>query len=334
MIKLALIVNDNLEQELLQYENNFKSEIKRVYDIFMKVGKTYEYRYKDINNFVSYHSKHLVLAESKNWFNETKEKKFQFHYSSYWSNSSYWFHEDLILELGLSTRKKKLHIPFYKNKHQMKRLLEGKAMNMQLIKKQGKWFALIYLLMQPKATEDIGIMGIDIGIKVPAVIATDKGMVRFFGNGREIRFKQRQLRAHVKKMQEQKKYKDLSRFNHKLHNVLSDYDHKISREIIDFAVQNHIGLIKMENLTRINRRFNVHKYENIYLWSYRRLQELIAYKAELEGIKVKYVNPYNTSKQCPKCHSVNQPTDRMYRCECGYHAHRDVVAAINILHKL
>lgn len=334
MLKLSLIVDECLEKELLQYECNFKNEIKRLYDVFKVEGRSYEYLYKDINNLVSYHSKHLVLSEAKRCFSQTKENPFNFSYSSYWSNSSYWFHDDLILELGLSTRRKKLHIPFYKNEHEMRRLHEGKPMNMQLIKKQNKWYASIYLLLEPKLSYNSGVMGIDIGIKVPAVIATDKGKVRFFGNGREIRFRQRQLRAHVKKMQQEKKYRELYKFNHKLHHVLTDYDHQISKKIIDFAIQEQIGLIKMENLTCIHRRFNVHKYENIYLWSYRRLQEFIAYKAELAGIKVVYINPYNTSKKCPKCGKINSPQDRIYQCECGFHAHRDVTAAMNILNTL
>ena len=61
---------------------------------------------------------------------------------------------------------------------------------------------------------------------------------------------------------------------------------------------------------------------------------LITYKAQLAGIEVRYVNPYNTSKKCPKCGRINKPKDRTYQCKCGYHGHRDVVAAINILHAL
>lgn len=334
MLKLSLIVDESLEHELLQYEKNFKSEVKRLHDVFEKEGRVYEYLYKNINNLVSYHSKHLVLSEAKRCFSQTKENPIYFSYSSYWSNSSYWFHDDLILELGLSTRRKKLHIPFYKNAHQMKRLCKGKPMNMQLINKQNKWYAAVYLLIEPKLNYYSGVMGIDIGIKVPAVIATDKGKIRFFGNGREIRFRQRQLRSHVKKMQQQKNYKKLYKFNHKLHHVLTDYDHQISKQIVDFAIQEQIGVIKMENLIHINRRFNVHKYENVYLWSYRRLQEFIAYKAELAGIKVLYINPYNTSKKCPMCGEINYPNDRIYQCGCGYHAHRDVTAARNILNTL
>lgn len=334
MIKLSLIVNNELEKELMDYENYFKSEVERLHCIFVKECRMFEYRYKDISNQISYNSKHLVLAEAKKWFQETKEDPFQFCYSSYWSNSSYWIKDDLVLELGLSTRKRKLHIPYYQNKQQLERLKMGIPMNMQLLHIHQRWYAIIFLQIHPRKKDSKKQMGIDIGIKVPAVVATSDGKVRFFGNGREIRYRQRQLRGHIKKMQKMKQYKKLVSFKHKLSHVLTNYDHQISRQIIDFAKEENIGVIKMERLTRINRRFNVRKCENIYLWSYRRLQEFIAYKAELEGIEIRYINPYMTSQKCPKCGKINQSNDRDYRCICGYHAHRDVVGALNILHTL
>lgn len=334
MIKLSLIVNEEIEKELLKYEENFKSEVERIRNVFLNEHKAFEYRYKDINNLISFNSKHLVLAEAKNWYNENEEEPFRFCYSSYWSNSSYWIEEELILELGLATRKRKLHIPFYQNKQQLNRLKMGKPMNMQILYSQQKWFAVIYLQLQERRVSSKKQMGIDIGIKVPAVVATSDGKVRFFGNGREIRYRQRQLRGHIKKLQKMKQYIKLVAFKHKLSHVLTNYDHQISRQIVDFAVEEKIGVIKMEKLTRINRRFNVRKCENIYLWSYRRLQEFIEYKAALEGIEVRYINPYMTSQKCPKCGKINHADDRDYFCSCGYRAHRDVVGALNILQTL
>lgn len=99
-------------------------------------------------------------------------------------------------------------------------------------------------------------------------------------------------------------------------------------------MENDVGMIYLEKLTSIHDRFNVRQVSNAYLWSYQRLQQFITYKAQLAGIEVRYVNPYNTSKKCPKCGRINKPKDRTYQCKCGYHGHRDVVAAINILHAL
>ena len=65
-------------------------------------------------------------------------------------------------------------------------------------------------------------------------------------------------------------------------------------------------------------------------WSFYRLAKFIEYKAALAGIRLVYVDPYKTSQRCPVCGMEHKAKDRKYVCECGFHAHRDVVGAINI----
>jgi len=93
-----------------------------------------------------------------------------------------------------------------------------------------------------------------------------------------------------------------------------------------------VSVIKLEQLsnirstTRTSRKNN----HNLHTWSFYRLAQFIEYKAKLAGIVVEYVNPMYTSQRCPKCNGINHATDRHYACKCGYHAHRDIVGAINI----
>ena len=58
-------------------------------------------------------------------------------------------------------------------------------------------------------------------------------------------------------------------------------------------------------------------------------------KAESAGREVIGVDPRNTSRTCPECgHTAaeNRPTRAKFHCEvCGYQAHADTVAAVNIL---
>ena len=65
-------------------------------------------------------------------------------------------------------------------------------------------------------------------------------------------------------------------------------------------------------------------------WAFGQLQNFIVYKALLAGIRVTFVNPKDTSKECPVCHALNNANDRDYYCGCGFHKHRDVVGAMNI----
>jgi len=75
------------------------------------------------------------------------------------------------------------------------------------------------------------------------------------------------------------------------------------------------------------------------------LLALVAYKADLLGIDVETVNPWGTSRYCPRCgergRTVNAPDDHMecrygehFHCsECGYECDRDVVGALNVARK-
>lgn len=335
-VRLFLQVDRSLEKLLLAYETAYKNEVKRICDIFIQKDCSYEYPYRLFSRSISYNSKHLVLVDAKEMFQKYKKgEPFRYDYTSYWSNSSYSVTDEYLkIELGLDLHRDRLLIPIYKNKQPLHRLFTGKPMNMKLIKRKQYWYADIYVQYQPVKTSKKETMGIDLGMKVPAVAATSTGKIRFFGNGRELRFIQRKYKAHIKAMQKHKQYEKLMHFQHKLSHILKNYDHNIANEIIAFAVAQNVGTIKLEQLTSINKKFNVQHNPDIYLWSYRRLQDYIAYKAELQSISVIYINPYHTSQLCPACGKVNKPVDRSYICSCGYKNHRDAIAAINILNAL
>lgn len=115
---------------------------------------------------------------------------------------------------------------------------------------------------------------------------------------------------------------------------MKDQDHKISRQIVNFAVKNNVSVIRLENLKNIRNttRTSRKNEKNLHTWSFYRLTHYIEYKANLAGIKVEYVDPAYTSQTCPKCFKRNKAKDRKYTCvECGFEKHRDLVGALNIL---
>ena len=81
---------------------------------------------------------------------------------------------------------------------------------------------------------------------------------------------------------------------------------------------------------------------SISSWARGELIEFVAYKAELFGIDVKTVNPWGTSRYCPRCgergRTVVAPDDHTeqrhgghFHCsECEYECDRDVVGALNV----
>jgi putative transposase len=67
-------------------------------------------------------------------------------------------------------------------------MVEGKAGILRIKKKRGKWIADIALTVEDApSTGGQAVMGIDLGIKVPAVAHVSGKGTRFFGNGRYLR---------------------------------------------------------------------------------------------------------------------------------------------------
>jgi IS605 OrfB family transposase len=114
---------------------------------------------------------------------------------------------------------------------------------------------------------------------------------------------------------------------------MRDTDHKISRQLVNYAKDNHVSTIRLEKLSGIRQtaRTSRKNAKNLHSWSFYRLAQYIEYKAILAGMKVEYVDPKYTSQKCPACGKRNKANDRKYRCGCGYQGHRDIVGALNII---
>ncbi len=233
-------------------------------------------------------------------------------------------------------------------------LFKNKLGLLRITIKNGKLVACVqYELQEVKTFDNGNIMGIDIGLKCPAVSYDTNGKIRFFGNGRFNRYMRRKFFDKRKKLQRNKKYRAIKRIKNKESRIMKDINHKISRQIVNEAIARNVKIIKLENIKNIRKNItkrttrtsrknvknkNYRKYQDICRknnrfvnsWSFGQLQKFIKYKAIKAGIQVIYVNPVNTSKECPVCHAVNQSNDRKYRCNCGFHHHRDVVGAMNI----
>lgn len=333
-IKLICKVNQELADELHTYEKFMKHEIYKVAGVFEKEQRIFAFPYKQIENDVSWDSKQNVIDQAVIYYGKKQKKhKATLDFSSVWSNRSYSIHEEgeIELELGRNQGKRHLHIPFYVHEHQMEQLRQGTYKDMFIKERGDQWFAFIWLdLPKPEPPGNL-IMGVDIGIKNPAVTYTSDHRVQFFGNGRQLQFYKRYYRKKITEMQKRHQYKKLRAFHHHLSRILINADHQISRQIVNYAISHRIGTIKLEKLTGIHDHFRVDHTPQIYLWSYQRIQHFIQYKAELAGIQVQFIQPYNTSKRCPNCGKLNAPQDRNYQCNCGYHSHRDIVGAHNIM---
>jgi putative transposase len=209
----------------------------------------------------------------------------------------------------------------------------GKPGLLKVIEKSGKWYVQIAVQLPEEQPSGVATMGVDLGLKVPAVAVTSTGKTKFVGSGRQNKYVRRKYQARRRKMGKLKKLSAIHKQKNKEHRYMTDQNHKISRQIVNMATCEQVSVIKIEKLSNVRQttRTSRKNAKNLHNWSFYQLQMFIAYKAALAGIRVIEVNPAYTSQTCPRCEKRNHAVDRMYQCPCGFHAHRDRVGAMNIM---
>lgn len=134
-----------------------------------------------------------------------------------------------------------------------------------------------------KVNESNNVMGIDLGIKCPAVSYCTDGSVKFYGNGRKNKYMRRHYANLRKWFQKAKKPTVVKRIKNKEQRIMKDIDHKISREIVNTAKKHKAKVIKLERLENIRSTTRTSRKNNpsLHTWSFYRLAQYIEYKAKL-----------------------------------------------------
>ena len=113
--------------------------------------------------------------------------------------------------------------------------------------------------------------------------------------------------------------------------------HKLANQIIAEAKELKASTIVLEELANIRKRIRRSKELNGRLnrWSFRKLQNIIDYKAKLAGLNVKYVDAKGTSSLCPTCGGKLSPNGyRQMKCrKCSLELDRDIIAVKNLLRR-
>jgi len=124
----------------------------------------------------------------------------------------------------------------------------------------------------------------------------------------------------------------------KLSNQLKDYQHKLSRKLVDNTRSNTIiiGDLNVKNMAerKQNRKKSRGLRRAIQNTGYlARFAGLLTYKAALVGKKVVKISEANTSKTCCCCRKTyDMPLHtRILSCDCGNVLDRDKNAAVNIM---
>jgi IS605 OrfB family transposase len=165
-------------------------------------------------------------------------------------------------------------------------------------------------------------LGIDLGIVKP-IVCSDGHMI---GSGGYIKHKKLEF---GKKRARHQKLKD--QITQKQSRWTNDLNHKLSRELVDYCLQQDVNVLGLEALKGShlsNKKFRK------YTWAFKDLITKIVYKAENAGLKVVSVDPKYTSQTCNCCGQKsrdNRQTQSDFMCRyCNHKANADINAAKNI----
>ena len=211
----------------------------------------------------------------------------------------------LYLERGivrLSMPDGRVTLEFYPAKYHEK-FKDWKIGQAWLVKAPKGVFINVVFSREVKERVAENIMTIDVNEKNVTVSLPNGEFIQIITHEREIRTGyyvkrrriQRKLRAGKRRKILLKKYGERER------NRIRDLYHKLTNKIIEIAER--YGGIALENLRgfREHVRYSRDVNGRLHRWAFRRLQEIIEYKAKLKGIRVIYVDPAQTSSLCLIC---------------------------------
>lgn len=224
-------------------------------------------------------------------------------------------------------------MPFVMGGYQRERWknVRGQA---DLVFRDGRFFLYVVVdLSEAEPFDPSGWLGVDLGI---VNIASDSdGGNHAGGHLNGLRARHNRIRRRLQKKGTKSARRLLKRRRRKEARFAADVNHRISKQLVTAAHDTGRGLA-LEDLKGIRDRVTVRKRQRrkLHSWAFHQLGTFISYKAKLAGVPVAFVDPRNTSRQCPCCGSVdkaNRPERDRFLCRsCGHAGPADTIAAINI----
>jgi putative transposase len=207
-----------------------------------------------------------------------------------------------------------------------------------LVERNGEWWLhVVVTVVAPEVEPTDEVIGVDLGIKRPAVTSSNRFLGakcwkaiegRYFKHIRSLQKKgSRSAKRHLRKLKHHR-----ARFR-------QDADHVLSKQIVASAPPG--ATLVLENLKDIRKRMKAKRRtaskRRMHSWPFASLKGKVEYKAEERGCMVVVVDPRHTSQRCSCCgHTArnNRRSQSEFKCRrCGYHLNADLNGARNIAAK-
>ena len=217
-------------------------------------------------------------------------------------------------------------------KIKLHRPVKGEVKTLTIKRENGMWYACFSCVVEPEPLPaNDKAVGLDVGLSsfMTRSDGTEIGNPRLFQKAQK-RLRRRQRRV-ARRQKFSKRWKKavrlVARMHRKVFNQRNDFQHKLSREIV-----NNYGIIFVEdlNVKGLSRGW---LSKSVHDAGWAAFFQKLSYKAESAGRRFLLVDPRGTSQRCP-CGEPNPKrlSDREHVCvKCGLVTTRDHASAIEIL---
>lgn len=248
-----------------------------------------------------------------------------------------------VSNLGSLTMRGKTRVP----------LDEGERRTLTVQRRQGHWYATfgyrhaVSTLSRPETKKRTPV-GIDGGVKALAYLSdgTEIENPKYLARtSKQLKLAQRELSRKKRGSKNRGKARDaVSRLHRRVANQRKNFLHQLSTMLVGMHCFIAVEDLKLKNMTRSakgtpekpGRRVKQKSGLNRSMLdaSLGMFYQKLEYKAVEAGTRFERVDPSGTTQNCARCgeHVPKQLKDRWHSCPaCGFEAHRDHNAAINIL---
>jgi IS605 OrfB family transposase len=254
-----------------------------------------------------------------------------------------------IDRVSLLTLQGRVIIPFVMGAYQRERFTNAKGQCDLVLRKDGKWFLLVTVVLPDKTTIPVtDFIGVDLG--VTNIATTSDGEVFSGAEIEQVRQRHHALRQTLQRKasrqsQAGKRPRGIRRLLRRKGGQEARFrhytNHCISKKLVGVATGTRRGLA-LEDLKgirkRIEKRFRKAQRLKVSGWSFFQLRSFVAYKATLAGVTLALVDPRNTSRTCAECSHCareNRKSQAEFECvNCRHQNHADINAARNIRAKV
>ncbi len=152
----------------------------------------------------------------------------------YINNQNFKIKEDCIeFPVLMDGKSKRIAIRTSMTDRQKSIFADSKLGTMRIVYKGSKIVAqIVYEVAELDYSNGGNVMGVDLGIKCPAVSYISDGSVKFYGNGRKNKYMRRHYKYLRRGLQKAKHPEAVERINNKEQRIMKDIDHKLSHGIV------------------------------------------------------------------------------------------------------